>query len=102
MTLDAQEKAATVTAAAPLPPARSETPAKPVTIGGRAQRVRKNLRQGLELAWAASPVSLVKYSLLGMVSSAMPEMATSSWSSPWMTWIMSATTSAKAATGKSF
>ena len=75
MTLDAQEKAATVTAAAPLPPARPETPAKPVTIGGRAQRVRKNLRQGLELAWAASPVSLVKYSLLGMVSSAMPPVS---------------------------
>ena len=75
MTLDAQEKAATVTAAAPSPPARTETPAKPVTIAGRAQRVRKNLRQGLELAWTASPVSLVKYSLLGMFSSAMPPIS---------------------------
>jgi ATP-binding cassette subfamily B protein len=39
---------------------------------GRARRVRKNLRQGLALAWAASPESLVRYSVLGMVSSAMP------------------------------
>ncbi|MDB4913283.1 MAG: hypothetical protein JWM95_927 [Gemmatimonadetes bacterium] len=37
----------------------------------RAQRVRKNLRQGLELAWSASPSSLVRYTLLGIVSSAM-------------------------------
>jgi ATP-binding cassette subfamily B protein len=41
-------------------------------IRGRAQRVRKNLRQGLALAWAASPESLVRYSVLGMISSAMP------------------------------
>jgi ATP-binding cassette subfamily B protein len=39
---------------------------------GRASRVRKNLRQGMELAWSASPGTLVKYSLLGIVSSAMP------------------------------
>lgn len=44
-------------------------------IKGRAQRVRKNLRQGLALAWAASPQSLVRYSVLGMVSSAMPPIA---------------------------
>ena len=42
---------------------------------GRAQRVRKNLRQGLALAWAASPRSLVRYSLLGMLSAAMPPVA---------------------------
>jgi ATP-binding cassette subfamily B protein len=48
----------------------SSDPAK-----GRAQRVRKNLRQGLALAWAASPKSLVRYSLLGMFSSAMPPIA---------------------------
>jgi ATP-binding cassette, subfamily B, bacterial len=42
---------------------------------GRARRVRKNLRQGLALAWAASPQSLVRYSLLGMVSAAMPPIA---------------------------
>ena len=42
---------------------------------GRARRVRKNLRQGLALAWAASPQSLVRYSLLGMVSASMPPIA---------------------------
>ena len=42
---------------------------------GRARRVRKNLRQGLALAWAASPSSLVRYSLLGMISAAMPPIA---------------------------
>ena len=50
------------------------TPA-PDPIRGRAQRVRKNLRQGLALAWAASPQSLVRYSVLGMISSAMPPIA---------------------------
>ena len=45
---------------------------KPDPIRGRAQRVRKNLRQGLALAWAASPTSLIRYSVLGMISSAMP------------------------------
>ena len=49
--------------------------AKPDLIRGRAQRVRKNLRQGLALAWAASPQSLVRYSVLGMLSSAMPPIA---------------------------
>jgi ATP-binding cassette subfamily B protein len=39
---------------------------------GRAARVRKNLRQGMALAWAASPRSLVKFSVLGMVNAAMP------------------------------
>jgi ATP-binding cassette, subfamily B, bacterial len=42
---------------------------------GRAQRVRKNLRQGLALAWAASPNSLIRYTVLGMLSSAMPPIA---------------------------
>jgi len=42
------------------------------TAKGRAQRVRKNLRQGMALAWAASPRALVKYSLLGIVNSTMP------------------------------
>ena len=50
----------------------SETVAKADPIRGRAQRVRKNLRQGLALAWAASPTSLIRYSVLGMISSAMP------------------------------
>jgi ATP-binding cassette subfamily B protein len=39
---------------------------------GRAQRVRKNLRQGMALAWAASPGSLIRYSLLGIVNATMP------------------------------
>jgi ATP-binding cassette, subfamily B, bacterial len=38
----------------------------------RALRVKKNLRQGLALAWAASPRSLIRYSLLGVVNAAMP------------------------------
>jgi ATP-binding cassette, subfamily B, bacterial len=54
----------------------SKTIAKPETEvpsnKGRARRVRKNLRQGMSLAWAASPRSLIRYSLLGMVSATMP------------------------------
>jgi ATP-binding cassette subfamily B protein len=42
---------------------------------GRARRVRKNLRQGLALAWAASPRSLIRYSLLGMVNATMQPIA---------------------------
>jgi ATP-binding cassette, subfamily B, bacterial len=49
----------------------SESPAKK----GRARRVRKNLRQGMALAWAASPRSLIRYSLLGMMSATMPPVA---------------------------
>ena len=41
----------------------------------RARRVRKNLRQGMALAWAASPRALVRYTVLGIVSSAMPPVA---------------------------
>lgn len=44
----------------------------PPTPKGRVGRVKKNLRLGLALAWSASPHSLVRYSLLGMLSSAMP------------------------------
>ena len=54
---------------------RSVEDAKADPIRGRARRVRKNLRQGLALAWAASPQSLIRYSVLGMVSSAMPPIA---------------------------
>jgi ATP-binding cassette, subfamily B, bacterial len=39
---------------------------------GRVGRVKKNLKLGLDLAWSASPNSLIRYSLLGMLSSAMP------------------------------
>jgi ATP-binding cassette subfamily B protein len=46
--------------------------AKPTT---RASRVRANLKKGLELAWAASPTSLVRFSLLGMVNAAMSPIA---------------------------
>jgi ATP-binding cassette, subfamily B, bacterial len=42
---------------------------------GRARRVRKNLKQGMSLAWAASPRSLIRYSLLGMVSATMPPVS---------------------------
>ena len=38
----------------------------------RAERVRHNLRQGLSLAWSASPRALIRYTLLGMVNAAMP------------------------------
>src|SRR4051812_48314291 len=37
----------------------------------RAQRVRKNLRLGLALAWSASPRSLIRFSLLGIVNATM-------------------------------
>jgi ATP-binding cassette subfamily B protein len=52
-------------------------PTKPeaVTAAGRARRVRKNLRQGMALAWAASPRSLIRYSLLGMLNAAMPPIS---------------------------
>jgi ATP-binding cassette subfamily B protein len=53
----------------------SDVVAKGDPIRGRAQRVRKNLRQGLALAWSASPQSLIRYSVLGMISSAMPPIA---------------------------
>jgi hypothetical protein len=49
----------------------AEVPAKK----GRARRVRKNLKQGLSLAWTASPRSLIRYSLLGMVSATMPPLS---------------------------
>ena len=38
---------------------------------GRAQRVRKNLRLGMALAWAASPSSLLRYSILGIINATM-------------------------------
>ena len=44
-------------------------------ITGRLSRVRKNLRQGLALAWTASPRLLIRYSLLGMFSAIMPPIA---------------------------
>ena len=47
----------------------------PPKTTGRSRRVRKNLRQGMALAWAASPSSLIRYSLLGMLSAAMPPIS---------------------------
>src|SRR5689334_8751454 len=47
----------------------------PPTTKGRGRRVRKNLRQGMGLAWTASPSSLIRYSVLGMASAAMPPIA---------------------------
>ena len=42
---------------------------------GRLRRVAHNLKQGLSLAWDASPESLIRYSLLGIVSAAMPPIS---------------------------
>ncbi|HYF32191.1 MAG TPA: ABC transporter ATP-binding protein [Chitinophagaceae bacterium] len=42
---------------------------------GRIARVRKNLSQGLSLAWAASPKLLIRYTLLGMFNAIMPPIA---------------------------
>src|SRR5689334_16965778 len=45
------------------------------TAKGRAARVRKNLKQGMALAWTASPSSLIRYSVLGMINAAMPPLS---------------------------
>ena len=50
-------------------------PDSPPTTKGRGRRVRKNLRQGMGLAWDASPSSLIRYSVLGMLTAAMPPVA---------------------------
>ena len=52
-----------------------ETPPVPQPAGSRASRVRKNLRQAFALAWAASPSSLVRYSVLGMINAVMPPVS---------------------------
>jgi ATP-binding cassette subfamily B protein len=41
----------------------------------RAQRVRKNLGLGLALAWSASPRSLIRFSVLGIVNATMAPIA---------------------------
>jgi ATP-binding cassette subfamily B protein len=53
-------------------PAQPVTPASPPTTRGRAARVRKNLRQGMALAWTASPRLLVRYTVLGVIGAALP------------------------------
>src|SRR5262245_40526899 len=50
------------------------SPSAPVSKG-RARRVRKNLKQAIALAWAASPRLLIRYSFLGMVTATMPPIA---------------------------
>jgi len=48
------------------------SPQTPASIASsRAQRVRRNLRLGLSLAWSASPQSLIRFSLLGVVNASM-------------------------------
>jgi ATP-binding cassette, subfamily B, bacterial len=42
---------------------------------GRIGRVRKNLRQGMQLAWAASPRLLTRYTVLGMFNAVMPPIS---------------------------
>src|SRR5688572_25898366 len=44
-------------------------------IKGRIDRVRKNLRLGLSLAWAASPKLFIRYTVLGMFNAIMPPIA---------------------------
>ncbi len=46
-----------------------------VASNSRFHRVRKNLLLGLSLAWSASPRSLMLYSLLGVLNSAMSPVA---------------------------
>ncbi len=38
-------------------------------------RVRRNLGKGMELAWAASPRALIKFSALGIITATMPPIA---------------------------
>lgn len=50
-------------------------PAASAGSAGRMRRVFHNLRQGLQLAWAASPTSLVRFTTLGMVNATLPPVA---------------------------
>src|SRR5258706_7874067 len=49
--------------------------ATPPKIRSRLGRVRKNLRQAMSLAWAASPRLLIRYTLLGMFNAIMPPVS---------------------------
>ena len=42
---------------------------------GRIARIRKNLRQAMSLAWAASPRLLIRYTVLGMINAVMPPVS---------------------------
>lgn len=44
-------------------------------ISQRVRRVWKNLKSGMALAWAASPESLVRFSILGIISATMTPIA---------------------------
>ena len=46
-----------------------------ISTKGRARRVRKNLQHALALAWAASPSSLIRFSLLGIINAATNPIA---------------------------
>jgi ATP-binding cassette subfamily B protein len=46
-----------------------------VRKGSRIDRVRKNLRMGMSLAWTASPRLLLRYTLLGMFNAIMPPIS---------------------------
>ena len=41
----------------------------------RIARIKKNLRQAMSLAWAASPRLLVRYTILGMINAIMPPVS---------------------------
>src|SRR6516225_10103829 len=43
--------------------------------GGRINRVRKNLKLGMALAWDASPRLLIRFTLLGMFNAVMPPIS---------------------------
>jgi hypothetical protein len=43
-------------------------------IKGRAARVWQNLKQGMSLAWAASPKLLIRYTLLGCSIRSFPPL----------------------------
>jgi ATP-binding cassette subfamily B protein len=43
--------------------------------GNRIHRVRKNLLQGMELAWTASPRLLIRFTMLGMFNAIMPPIS---------------------------
>lgn len=41
----------------------------------RIARIKKNLRQAMSLAWAASPKLLIRYTILGMINAIMPPVS---------------------------
>jgi len=45
-----------------------------IKLKGRSARVWNNLKQGMSLAWAASPKLLIRYTILGMFNSIIPPL----------------------------